>query len=84
MAGFRKNLFVAALRGTHILRVHASIPRTRSRVRATERLLENRFGRIRDIVSGPDGALYFCTSNRDGRGTPVAADDRILRIVAAR
>ena len=28
-----------------------------------------------------DGALYFCTSNRDGRGNPTERDDRILRIV---
>ena len=30
---------------------------------------------------GPDGALYFSTSNRDGRGSPSADDDRIMRIV---
>jgi glucose/arabinose dehydrogenase len=50
---------------------------------ATERLLAGRFGRIRDVVNGPDGALYLCTSNRDGRNTPVANDDRIARLVAA-
>jgi hypothetical protein len=33
------------------------------------------------VVMGPDGFLYICTSNRDGRGTPVADDDRLLRIV---
>jgi hypothetical protein len=32
-------------------------------------------------VQGPDGFLYISTSNRDGRATPVAEDDRILRIV---
>jgi glucose/arabinose dehydrogenase len=51
---------------------------------ADEALLQNRFGRIRDVVTAPDGSLYFSTSNRDGRGSPVAEDDRIIRITAAR
>jgi hypothetical protein len=33
------------------------------------------------VVTGPDGTLYFCTNNRDGRGSPVPTDDRIARIV---
>lgn len=36
------------------------------------------WGRLRVIRLGPDGALYLATSNRDGRGSPVANDDRIL------
>ena len=46
-----------------------------------ERLFDGEFGRIRDVIQGPDGYLYFSTSNRDGRGSPAAEDDRILRIV---
>ncbi len=80
IAGFRNNLFIATLRGLHLHRVRFD-PAAPRRVAATERLLEGRFGRIRDVVTGPDGALYFCTSNRDGRTTPVAEDDRIVRIV---
>lgn len=38
------------------------------------------FGRIRDVVRGPDGALYLTTSNRDGRGMLRQADDRVLRV----
>ena len=82
IAGFRHNLLVATLRGQHLLRVRLD-PANPHRVAATERLLENRFGRIRDVITGPDDALYFCTSNRDGRATPVDADDRIVRIAAA-
>jgi glucose/arabinose dehydrogenase len=43
--------------------------------------MEHKYGRLRDVVNGPDGFLYFCTSNRDGRNTPVAEDDRLLRVV---
>ena len=78
--GFRGNLFVGALAGHHLLRVRFD-PNDPSRVIATERLLAGRFGRIRDVVAGPDGALYLSTSNRDGRNTPVASDDRLIRLV---
>ncbi len=73
---------MATLRGMALLRVtlNGTDPR---RVDAVERLLEGRYGRLRDVVAGPDGYLYLCTSNRDGRNTPVAADDRLLRLVPA-
>jgi glucose/arabinose dehydrogenase len=77
---FHNQLFVATLRGTALLRV-AIDPNNARRIASTERLLEGRYGRLRDIVTGPDGYLYFCTSNRDGRTTPVTNDDRLLRIV---
>ena len=38
------------------------------------------FGRIRDVVLGPDNMLYITTSNRDGRGNPSSGDDKIIRI----
>ena len=77
--GFSNNLFVGTLRGTHLLRL-----RTEARqIVSQERLLDGRFGRIRDVVSGPDGYLYLCTNNRDGRGNPATTDDRILRLVPA-
>ena len=36
------------------------------------------FGRLRSICVSPQGKVYVGTSNRDGRGSPVATDDRIL------
>jgi glucose/arabinose dehydrogenase len=46
-----------------------------------EPLLQGQYGRIREVAEGPDGAIYFSTSNRDGRGKPAANDDRIMRLV---
>jgi glucose/arabinose dehydrogenase len=46
-----------------------------------EDLLAGNVGRVREVAAGPDGYLYFSTSNRDGRGTPDKADDRIMRLV---
>ena len=36
--------------------------------------------RMRTVVRAPDGALWVTTSNRDGRGSPAGADDRILLV----
>jgi glucose/arabinose dehydrogenase len=41
------------------------------------------FGRLRDVVAGPDGNLYVLTSNQDGRGRPVSGDDRMIRVNAS-
>ena len=83
IAGFRQNLFVGTLAGQHLLRVRFD-PNNPNRVLSTERLLAGRFGRIRDVVNGPDGSLYLCTSNRDGRTTPSATDDRLIKLSAVR
>ena len=42
--------------------------------------LKGEFGRIREVIVGPDNMLYMTTSNRDGRGFPKAEDDKILKI----
>jgi glucose/arabinose dehydrogenase len=38
-------------------------------------------GRVRTVVEGPDGYIYFTTSNQDSRGEPSGGDDRVMRIV---
>lgn len=76
---FANNLFVATLRGTHLLRL--VVDTAGRRVTAQERLFEGTYGRLRDVIYGPDGNLYFSTNNRDGRGSAAADDDRVLRIV---
>jgi aldose sugar dehydrogenase len=43
--------------------------------------LASEVGRVRCVAMGPDGHVYFSTSNRDGRGRPRGGDDRIMRLV---
>jgi len=78
---FVNNLFVGTLAGSHLLRI---VPDgSARRIASQERLLNGRFGRIRDVASGPDGLLYFLTNNRDGRGAVQTGDDRLARLVPA-
>ena len=74
---FKGNFFFGCLVGQRIIRVVTN----GRQVVSQENLLEGKYGRIRDIAEGPDGYIYFSTSNRDGRGSPASDDDRILRLV---
>jgi glucose/arabinose dehydrogenase len=72
------DLFVAGLRGRRLLRL--TFTPDGSRVTRLSTVLDRAWGRLRDVVLGPDGALYVATSNRDGRGSPAPDDDRILKV----
>jgi glucose/arabinose dehydrogenase len=71
------DLLVGALVGEQIRRLRFD---SSDRVVLDEALFEGRFGRIRTVVEGPDGALFALTSNTT-RGALREGDDRILRIV---
>lgn len=77
MPALKNNFFLGCLRGARIIRIVLD----GRKVLRQENLLENTLGRIREIETGPDGYLYFSTSNRDGRGSPAQTDDRIFRII---
>jgi aldose sugar dehydrogenase len=77
---FRGNFFFGCLKGVRIIRVVLD----GRRVITQENLLEGKYGRIREVADGPDGNLYFSTSNKDGRGSPAADDDRIIRLVTVK
>lgn len=74
---FKGNFFFGCLRGEKIIRVVLN----GKTVVSQEDLLKGVYGRIREIAQGPDGFIYFSTSNRDGRGSAAKDDDRIMRIV---
>jgi glucose/arabinose dehydrogenase len=74
------NFFMAALRGQRLYRLALGPDGT---VTEQEELLLGQAGRLRHVVQAPDGSLWVLTSNRDGRGTPVSDDDRILRLAPA-
>jgi aldose sugar dehydrogenase len=73
---FKGNFFFGCLRSERLIRVELD----GTRVTGQEGIVNN-YGRIREVAEGPDGFLYFSTSNRDGRGKPAEDDDRILRLV---
>ncbi|WP_283614850.1 PQQ-dependent sugar dehydrogenase [Mycolicibacterium poriferae] len=69
------SLWMAALRGERLFRIPV---RADGSVGDPASLFVGGFGRLRTVVVAPDGALWFTTSNRDGRGDPRPGDDRIL------
>ena len=73
------SLVFTGLRGQTLYRVLLD-PNNPRRAEKLERHLPRQFGRLRDIVEGPDKALYLLTSNHDGRGSPAPDDDRVIRI----
>jgi glucose/arabinose dehydrogenase len=75
---FRRSLLFATLKDATFYRLALSAD-GRS-VQSTEKFFVHEFGRLRAVLVAPDGSIYLGTSNRDGRGTPMPTDDRILRI----
>ncbi len=77
---FRYNLFAGLLVGEGIMRFVIN-PENPEEILMYEKLPLDDFGRIRELVMGPDGHLYFATSNQDGRGNVRSGDDKIVRII---
>ncbi len=76
--GWKGNLLFTTLKGSALYRLVFSPDG--NRIIKQEVYFQGQFGRLRDVLVGPQGEVYLATSNRDGRGTPAANDDRILRI----
>jgi glucose/arabinose dehydrogenase len=70
------HLWLAALRGARLWRIDVS----GGRATDPTDFFVGEYGRLRTVVVAPDGNLWVTTSNRDGRGSPAPADDRILLV----
>lgn len=81
-------LFAGALRGQqlrHIVLKQAHGEERGWQVAIDRPLFDQKYGRIRAAKMGPDGYLYFTTSNRNTPGEPIRDlarenDDKILRV----
>ena len=69
-------LWMGALRGERMWRVDVN-----GRKAGKEKgFFVGEYGRMRTVVTAPDGNLWVTTSNQDGRGDPAPQDDRILLV----
>ena len=71
------HLWMAGLRGQRLWRIEVSEAGKASRPTAC---FTEDYGRLRTVVTAPDGLLWLTTSNQDGRGEPTPADDRIILV----
>ena len=66
--GWQGDLLVGALRDRMLVRLEVED----GAITGEERLFQGAFGRIRDVRSGPDGAIYLATDEPEGRIIRVA------------
>jgi glucose/arabinose dehydrogenase len=72
----RNTAFVGALRGQSLF----AVPLQGGNAGKPRAYFAEEFGRIRNVVVAPDGALWMTTSNTDGRVDPGRDDDKIIRV----
>ncbi|MFG3503908.1 PQQ-dependent sugar dehydrogenase [Streptomyces sp. NPDC047821] len=71
------SVWMAGLRGERLWRVPLAGAEPSADPQA---FLEGRYGRLRTVVAAGGNKLWLVTSETDGRGTPEAGDDKILRL----
>lgn len=69
-------LWLASLRGERLWRIDVD----GNRASNPTDFFVGEYGRMRTVITAPGGNLWVTTSNRDGRGDPQDADDRILLV----
>ena len=80
---WRGSLLIGTLRSKHLHRVKFSAAEPGA-VELHEVYFQDQAGRLREVVMGPDGAVYLTTSNCDGRGDCPEGRDQILRLLPSR
>lgn len=78
LASVRDTFFLAGLGGERLW-----VIQTAGGTVTAEPWFAGQFGRIRDVVAGPDGSVWMITSNTDGRGEPRDGDDRLVQVAVA-
>jgi glucose/arabinose dehydrogenase len=74
---WKGSLLFTGLRGKALYRAvyNATDP---TKIDTVERYLYNTYGRLRNVIEGPDGTIYIAVSNQDGRGDVLSKDDQII------
>jgi quinoprotein glucose dehydrogenase len=83
-AFWRGDLYVATLGSEALVRIRLHNGRALGIERWFNDGDRSAYGRLRDAVRGPDGALYVLTGTHDWRGDQRPGDDRVLRITPAK
>lgn len=73
-------LWMAGLRGERLWRIKVAAGQVSDPTAYFEGASAGEYGRLRTVARAPDGRLWLATSNKDGRGTAGADDDRILLV----
>lgn len=68
-------IYIAGLRGQRVWLFDPSHPDEEPWVAA----FTDDYGRVRDVLAGPNGKVWLLTSNTDGRGDPREGDDRLVQ-----
>ncbi len=82
MCFWNGDIYVATLRSRSLVRIILEKYGNEFKVKKIERWFaskdgQSKYGRLRDVVVGPDGNMYLLSNNTDGRGTPMPGDDKI-------
>ena len=70
---WKGDLLVGALSFEMVSRLHRD---AKGKILGEERMLEGEFGRIRDVVEAPDGAVWLLTDEEDGAVVRLSRDDQ--------
>jgi len=74
---WKGNLFIGGMAGQQLSRLTLNGQRV-----ASEEVLVQQMGRIRDIRQSPDGYIYLVTDDRDGKPTPILRLEPLARPAA--
>jgi glucose/arabinose dehydrogenase len=71
------SIWMASLKGERLWRIPLDGTKAAA---APQAFFTNTYGRLRTVIAVDEHTLLLSTSNTDGRGTPKAGDDRILKL----